>query len=364
VKDLFAVAGAPMSAGSRVLDGHVPDHDAWVVRRLRDRGAVLVGTTALDEFAFGTLGPGMANPADPGRVVGGSSGGSGLAVAAHLCFAALGTDTGGSVRIPARCCGVVGLKPSRGRLPTAGAVPLAWSLDHVGPLARTVRDVAHVLVELADLPAPAKVRTDLHGVTLGVPTEHYLRIVHEDVRAAFSHARAVLEELGATLVEVNLPDSDLALNLQYMTVLPEAASYHGARHGDRSGAYGDGVREAIEWGGRVLASEYLDAQRVRTTFAAALDHLFTSVAGVALPTMPVSTPVTGQEEVVLGDQRREDVVSGMLRYTALFNHTGHPAVSLPYRTHDGGLHGLQLAGAFGGEARLLEIAAAVESRLP
>lgn len=360
VKDLFPIGGVPMTAGSAVLQGFVPDSDAAVVEQLKSAGAVIMGTAALDEFAFATTGDGIVNPVDEARMPGGSSGGSAVAVAANMCFGALGTDTGGSVRIPAACCNIVGVKPTFGRIDTAGIVPLAWSIDHIGVFARNVNDAAAILSSLFSMPAADARRTNLRGLRVGVPGDQFLLVSQEEVRIAFGSAVDVLSSLGATVSEVELPDSEIALNLQYLTVLPEAASYHLSSYPERLGLYGEGVRAALEWGATVRAIEYIDTQRVRGSVSRQVERVLSAVDYVALPTLPVVTPFVGQEDVVLGNGKREDVVSAMLRFTCMFNHTGHPAISVPCApTGNSGL-GLQLVGRYFSESPLLDVAAVYE----
>ena len=361
VKDLIAVEGLPMTAGSAVLEGFVPDADAAVVRRVREASGIIVGTAALDEFAFSTTGDGIMNPVDGNRSPGGSSGGSAVAVAARACFAAIGTDTGGSVRIPAACCDIVGLKPTFGRVDTAGVVPLAWSLDHVGLFGRSVRDATAFLASISDTDSTGDLSTDLTGLRIGVPDAGYLAVADEQVVAAFGRAVEVLEGGGASVHEVELPPSEIGLNLQYLTVLPEAASYHAGRHPGSSALYGSGVCTAIEWGRTVRATEYLDAQRVRTSVRRTIDALLSTGDVLALPTMPITPPRVGTEEIVLGSGDREDVVSAMLRFTCLFNHTGHPAISVPTASSADSGCGLQLVGRHNADRFLLAVAASYEA---
>lgn len=361
VKDLIAVEGLPRTAGSAAFEGFVSESDAAVVERLERVGAVLVGTTSLDELAFATTGAGIVNPVDPRRSAGGSSGGSAVAVAAATCWGALGTDTGGSVRIPAACCDVVGFKPSYGSVDLSGVVPLAWSIDHIGAFGRSVDDAAALSEAL--VPLSRRQGLDgldgLEGLRIGVPGERFLAVAREEVRSAFERAVGVLSRRGAIVSEVELHDSDVPLNLQYLTALAEAAAYHLSGHPDRVADYGEGVRAALEWGAEVGARDYIDAQRVRTSVRRRVDDVLAGVDCVALPTMPVLPPAVEQEEVVLGTGRREDAVSAMLRYTCMFNHTGHPAVSVPVSAEDPGV-GLQLVGEHGGEGPLLDVAAAYE----
>lgn len=358
VKDLFSVEGVRLTAGSRVLDGFVAERDAPIVARLREAGAILVGTTALDEFAFATVGEGIVNPAAPTQSVGGSSGGSAAAVAAGMALATLGTDTGGSVRIPATCCGVVGFKPSFGVLSTEGVVPLAWSNDHVGILARTVPDVASVFGELTG--GHWSGERELAGVRIGIPEAEFLGVACEEIRTRHERDVEALVGLGADITEVDIPDSSVGLSLQYLIVLPEAAAYHFGRHGDRLERYGEGVRAALEWGSSVQAIEYIDAKRVRTAMKRRIDHLFDQVEFLVLPTMPIVPPGVGTDEVRLGDGSHEDVVSAMLRYTCLFNHTGHPAIAVPDRGGDRPIHGAQFVGRRGCDIQLLGAAASFQ----
>ena len=358
IKDLIAVKDVSMTAGSRALENHRSKRDAAVVTRLREAGAILVGTTSLDEFAFATLGGPAVNPVDENRAAGGSSGGSAVAVAARMCSGSLGTDTGGSVRIPAACCGIVGVKPTYGTIDMTGIMPLAWSIDHVGAFGRTVADAGALAETMLRAPSH-RIAGGCSGLRIGVADEHFLRVAGTDVRAAFENAVVTLADLGAVISTIGLPDSDLALNVQYLIVLPEAASYHRSAHAERLHMYGDEVRAALEWGDGVSARDYIDAQRVRSSMRDTVDALLESVDCIALPTMPLNPPTLGQTDVVLGDGRREDVVSAMLRYTCLFNHTGHPAVSLPCPGPSDGM-ALQMVGRRFSEAMLLDAAAHFE----
>ena len=280
-----------------------------------------------------------------------------------MCFGALGTDTGGSVRIPATCCDIVGVKPTFGWVDTTGVVPLAWSIDHVGVLGRSVGDVGATLVSLDAMPGTGEPRSDLAGLRIGVPADQFLGVAQAEVRHAFGRVLDALASLGATIREIEFPDSEVALNLQYLTVLPEAASYHMSRHPDRLDHYGAGVRAALEWGATVRATEYIDAQRVRGSMSRRIDALLSTVDYLALPTMPIAPPGVGDEDVVLGDSRREDVVSAMLRFTCMFNHTGHPAVSVPCAPAGDSGFGVQFVGGHFSEAPLMRVAAAYEGAI-
>jgi aspartyl-tRNA(Asn)/glutamyl-tRNA(Gln) amidotransferase subunit A len=357
VKDNMAVRGMPLSAGSAVMVGNIAERDAVVVERLRDAGAWVIGKAALDEFAFGTLGPGILNPAFPGLTVGGSSGGSAVAVAAGACPVALGTDTGGSVRIPAACTGVVGFKPTAGWVSNDGVIPLSWSLDTVGIFGTSVDGVATAYDAIAGAgpraPYPSR---SLEELRLAMPDEDYLRVAEDAVLGEFASTCTTLGGAVAGLEAVPLPDSDHSLNVQYLVVLAESASYHRGRWGADRVGYSDGVRIALERGDAVRASDYLVAQRARSAMRKQVEQVLARHDVLILPTMAIDPPPVGVDEVTIGDDRIEDTVSAMLRFTALFNHVGFPAISLPLVTADGVPRGLQVVGRPGEDAELLGVA--------
>ncbi|RKS73075.1 aspartyl-tRNA(Asn)/glutamyl-tRNA(Gln) amidotransferase subunit A [Actinomadura pelletieri DSM 43383] len=366
VKSMVAMAGMPQDAGSRVLEGRYAYRDATLVGALRQAGAVIVGTTTMDEFALTTLGP-ARNPFDPNRTAGGSSGGSAVAVHAGMCFAAIGTDTGGSVRIPAACCAVVGLKPTYGLLPTDGIIPLAWSLDHAGPIGRTVADVALMLDVLLSGagdtggPGDPAAGAGLAGTRIGVPPDEYLSIaephVLQDLRDALDAARA----RGAEIVPVELPDQDEVKAVHWPVLSAEMAAYHLRRFGAAEDRYDAPMRDGIAAGAAVTTEEYLRAQRGRPVLRAKVDEALTGVDVIALPTLAVDPPELGRTEVEL-DGRSEDAVAAMVRLTSLANHTGHPAVSVPPGTASRGRPaGVQLIGRHYDERRLLAVAAGLEA---
>jgi aspartyl-tRNA(Asn)/glutamyl-tRNA(Gln) amidotransferase subunit A len=383
VKDIIATAGLRTTAGSRLLADHVPARDAAVVRRLRAAGAVIVGKANTHEFAAGPTGEnphfGSArNPWHTGRVAGGSSSGSAVAVAAGLALAALGTDTGGSVRIPAHCCGVVGLKPTYGRVSRAGVFPLAWSLDHVGPLGASVGDVAALLGAVAgfdpedpttaDLPVPdfaarlgERDLARLTGVRIGVPEAWLDGRVQPGVRAAFTAALQVLAALGTELRAVELPAPDDLAPLNRAIAFAEGTAYHWADVQERPELYGADVLARKRAGAEVSAVAYLQAQRLRAEFCRRVAALWATVDALATPTLPCVAPPPG---TALG------YGADMIRFTAFVNLLGLPAVSVPcgFAGPDGGAAagpglpvGLQLVGRAFREADLLRLAAAYEA---
>lgn len=368
LKDLIDTAGIPTTCGSRLLADRIPAQDAEVWRRLRAAGATMLGKLNTHEFAAGVTsenehyGP-VRNPHNPDRIAGGSSGGAAAAVAAGMAAAALGTDTGGSIRIPAACCGTVGLKPTFGLVPTAGVYPLAWSLDHVGPVCRTVRDAALVLDVLAgtrtEPAARAGAQGDLTGIRIGVPAS-WLGGLPGYIDRCQRAAGSALAHCGATLVEVPLPDVGLLTAVNRVIAYAEGSAWHEPML-RACAAYQASIRPRQEAGRFLLAGEYLTALRLRAAMCTALAGVWHDADLLLLPTLPGTAPRLGSAEMDVGS-RREPVGSALIRYTAPFNVTGTPALTLPYGCDDDGLPvGIQLAGPPATEALLCYVAAALEA---
>lgn len=363
-KDLIDVAGVPTTAASRVRRGHVAAADAPVVSRLRRAGAVFLGKTNLHEFAFGTTsedsayGP-VRNPHDPARSPGGSSGGSAAAVADGAGFASIGTDTGGSIRIPAAACGCVGLKPTFAELSCDGVVPLSWSLDHVGPIARSVGD-AWVLYD-AMRGAPRLVAPERRGGTprpprVGLLGGYFTELLDPDVRAAFDRAMGRLAEAGAVLEPREVPGASRTAGTYLRIQLPEATAYHAATLEREPESYTPPVRSRLEMGRDVTAVDYVTARRDALALRAEVEAALAGCDLLALPTLPILAPVLGSAGLDLGGEP-VPVRALMLRLTQLFDVTGHPAISLPYGTAGPGLPvGLQLVGRLDATPALLEAA--------
>jgi aspartyl-tRNA(Asn)/glutamyl-tRNA(Gln) amidotransferase subunit A len=342
VKDIFDVAGRPTGCGSALFADAVPaTADATVVRRLREAGAIVVGKTRTHELACGVYTPPTRNPRDLDRSPGGSSGGSGAAVAAGAALAGLGSDTGGSIRIPAAHCGIVGLKPTYGRISRAGALTLSWSLDHVGPLTRSVRDAALLLSVLAgperddpttaaQPPLPEPSGADVRGLRVGVLAGAPFAPLAPEQAAALALAERLLVEQGAECEHVAIPELEHALAAEFAIVAAEAASYHEARLARTPELIGDDVRGLLETGMLLPASVYLRAQRTRRAMQDAVARCFDEkrLDGLLAPTVPAGAQRLDEVEYTFGGAV-EPVIDALVRTTAPHNLTGLPTIAVP-----------------------------------
>jgi aspartyl-tRNA(Asn)/glutamyl-tRNA(Gln) amidotransferase subunit A len=368
IKDIADVAGAPTRCGSRVrADAPAAEVDAEAVARLRAEGAVIVGKTVTHEFAGGVLSPPARNPWDPGRIPGGSSGGSGAAVAAGSCLAALGTDTAGSIRIPAALCGVVGLKPTTGRVSTQGVFPLSWSLDTVGPLTKTVDDAMLVLkaIEGDDPETDGRpwsatdgvARENLRGIRLGIPRPYFFDRLQSDVAGAIEVAIALLADLGAEVIETTWPEAPVASATGFVIVRPEMAAVHAETLRRVPERYGPVLRARLEAFSLFPARGYLRARQARSVVRRAMDELFAAhrLDALVTPTVVATATPTNQMTIALAD-REEPIHAGFTRLTMPFNTTGQPALSIPCGFDTAGLPiGLQLVGTPWGDDELCDI---------
>jgi len=345
LKDLIDAEGMPTTASSHVRAGHVAEHDSRVAERLGAAGAVLLGKTHTHEFAYGLTTPQTNNAWDNTRVAGGSSGGSAVAVAGGGATFAMGTDTGGSIRVPAALNGVVGLKPTYGLVPRAGVTSLSWSLDHVGPLTRTVQDAALVLSATAghDPRDPASVSGpvldrfpggDVRGLKVGVPRNHYFDRVTPEVEESVRRAIERLAELGAELVDVDIPMARYIQAVQWGLMVPEATAYHERSLRATPDLYTADVRILLEAGELTSAGDYLRAQRARTMMRDAWARMFDGIDVLAAPTVPMTAAEAGQDAVEWADGTTEAVSDSYVRLCAPANITGVPALTLPVG-HDG-----------------------------
>jgi aspartyl-tRNA(Asn)/glutamyl-tRNA(Gln) amidotransferase subunit A len=375
IKDLYDIAGMATTCSSRVRHDHRADTDSACVERLKAAGAVIVGKTHTHEFAYGIITPTTGNPWNINHIPGGSSGGSGASVAARGCFMALGTDTGGSIRIPAALCGVVGLKPTYGRVSRVGIASLSWSLDHAGPLTRTAEDAAICLQWLAGYdprdPGSADRPVDdyvtgigqgVKGLRIGVPKNYFFDHVDRDVEQAVRKAIAALEAAGATVLEVEIPLADQIEPVEFGLCLPEATSYHRETLRSRRELYEPDVRALLEIGELIPATDYIAALRVRQVMKQAWKKLFASIDALIGPA--VTSPATrrGDLAVTWPDGTVEPTSSVFVRLSAPANVTGLPSIAVPCGFAANRLPvAFQAIGAPFAEAKLLRLAHAYQT---
>lgn len=378
LKDLFNTAGVRTTSGSRLFDNFIPERDCTVAARFQQAGAILLGKLNMHQFAYGPTGENADygpthNPWNPERITGGSSGGSGSATAAGQCAITMGSDTGGSVRIPAALCGIVGLKPTYGFVSRAGLTPLSWCLDHPGPMTRTVADAALTMQAIAGYdprdPAAADVNIPdytaaltgtVQGIRIGVPREYFDAPLDAEVAQGVRAAIAVLEQLGATVAEVSLPMFADSQAISGTILMAEAAAYHRellAKDGDK---LDPAVRLRLEAGLFVTAADYLKAQQARAKFNREMAALFQEVDLLAGPAEPITAPPIMAAEVDINGET-VGTTAALTQYTRPYNISGSPAISLPCGFSAGGMPiGLQLAGKPFAETTVLQAAYAYE----
>lgn len=372
LKDLFETRGVRTTAGSSFFEGHVPDKDAEVVRKLKDAGAVILGKTNLHEIALGVtnVNPHFGacrNPWDTERVSGGSSGGSAAALATGMCLGALGSDTGGSIRIPASLCGIVGLKPTLGRVSLRGVIPLSWNLDHVGPMGRRVMDVAILLQVIQGYDASdaysarvarseclARIREGVSGWRIALAEDEYFARADEEVLAALHEAASIFADLGAKVDKVEFPGAREAAFANGLMVTSDAAAFHQDRLRLNPQGFGADVQERLRDGAAVTSAEYSQARRTQTLLRRQFEFFFKKFDILLTPTTPIPAPLIEGTNAV--EQARL-----LTRFTAPFNLTGLPALSLPCGFTPKGLPiGLQVISKPWAEAHVLRAAYAYE----
>ncbi|PTB17409.1 amidase [Trinickia symbiotica] len=365
-KDVFKTGGIRTTAGSKVLADYYPHEDAVVVRKLAGAGAVLVGKANMHEFAYGATGENQftgttVNPWDQRRLAGGSSGGSAAAVAAGIVPFALGTDTGGSVRVPAALCGVTGFKPTFGLLDATGVIPFCWTLDHVGVIAGNADDVSVVIDSLTDLPVFG---TDgsLDSLRIGIP-RGWTSALEPGVRAGYELAVAVLRASGATFHEIELPEHAESRTVSLTIQLAEALAYHSPLIASSGEQYGPDIRSGFVLGQQLSAESYVQCQRLLSGYRASFMRHFEAIDAILTPTCPVVAPETGSSRIPVGDQLLP-IGNALTLFTSFFNLVGAPAVALPAGTDDKGLPvSVQLIGAPGKDVAILELARHLEQAL-
>ena len=380
LKDLYCTKGVKTTGGSRILGNWMPTEDATVVTRLAAAGGIMLGKLNMHEFAYGPegLNAHYGTPWNPWdrtthRICGGSSSGSGAAVAAGLCPGALGSDTGGSIRIPSSLCGLTGLKPTYGRVSRAGALPLAWSLDHVGPMCRSAADCALMLGAMAGydprdpstsvLPVPdyaAALTGQVTGLRIGVLGRFFLESAGAPQRQATEQAVKTLEGLGASVREITLEQMKHAAAASAAVISAESYAYHEPWLRTRAAEYGPDVRERLLVGAFVSGSEYLKGQRVRRLIRDEVDRVLGDLDVLIAPTLPIAAVPVGAREVDI-DGKPQPVRPSLVRYTRPFNVSGHPVASVPCGfTVDGLPIGMQVIGRTFDEATVLRLADAYQ----
>ena len=379
VKDLIDVAGEITTGGSRVLADNRVSEDAFLIAHMRTSGAICIGKNNLHEFAYGATGENdiygtAVNAYDVTRLAGGSSSGSAAAVAFGMIPAAFGTDTGGSVRAPAALCGLVGLKPTIGRISTRGVIPYSWTLDHVGIITRTVEDAALLLQTTAgyDPTDPGCTNTpcadyldacngSVAGLRIGLPRTFFFDRADPEILAATETVIRFLEKSGVQLVDIDMPDMSHCRTVSLTVQMPEALSFHMPyldEHGDR---YSADFRAGLALGQCILAEHYVRAKRMIARYRQQTAALFENIDVILTPTTPVVAPKTGTVKVTI-DGVDEAIGNAITRYTTFFNMSGHPAISVPCGMHFTGLPmGIQLVGRYFDEATILKVATAISN---
>jgi len=379
LKDNIYTAGIRTTAGSKILKDFVPSHDAEVWTKLRGAGAILLGKTNLHEFAYGVTtdnphyGP-TRNPWDLARIPGGSSGGSASALAAGICYGSIGTDTGGSIRIPASLCGIVGLKPGVGRVSVEGVVPLSPRLDFVGPLARTVADASLLLAPIfirdkaEPAPSPIPKRSQTRKFRLGLPTEFFFDVVSEDVYFAFREAMQSLQKDGVKVKNISIPLLNETEEAGNHIAWAEATHYHqqAGWFPAHAAEYGEDVRTRLEMGTKVSATTYLQALEAREKFIQQF-HLAleeSEIDALVVPATPIAAPLIGEESSPIGKDKHPTRAL-LLRLNRPANLAGVPAISIPCGFTSAGLPiGLQFIGVVTDELLLLHIAQVAQALMP
>ena len=380
LKDNIGLEGLRTTAGSKVLADWIPEEDATVAARLKGAGAIVVGKTNMHEFAWGATSANphygfVRNPWNTDRFPAGSSGGSGAAVAARLCFGALGTDTGGSIRLPSAINGIVGIRPTIGRVSNHGVIPLAWSMDTVGPMARTVEDCAIMFgaiaghdpkdagsaaVPVADY--TADLARGVGGIRIGIVPGYFFNHLQPPVHDAVRGALGVLEGLGAVVVDVEIEHIHGNISAQLTVESCEPSTYHQRWLRERPEDYGDDVRLLLEIGEMHLATHYIQAQRYRSLLRREFMEAFKDVDVFICPTLPFTATRVGEMSVMIENGVEEDMLAAIMQFTGVPSLTGLPSLAVPCGYDDEGLPvGMQIIGRPFDEATLFRVGAAFQA---
>lgn len=379
LKDNILTKGIKTTIGSEIYKDNIPEYNATVVEKLVDAGAVILGKLNTHQFAYGTtgdrsyFGP-MRNPFNPTKIVGGSSGGSAAAVATSLSFASLGTDTGGSIRIPASFAGIVGMKPTFGRVSKHGVYPLCWTLDHIGPMTKTVRDNAIMLEVLAgyDEKDPYSVKkgnvnftaylnVDIKGKVIGIPSGNFFTAIDEEINESYCDAIKVFKDLGATIVEIELPDMEKMTEEFWMILKSEAYAFHKKRLEEYPEQWDEEVKGRLLTGLDSNASDLINALHYKEIVIRKFHKIFKSVDVILTPTVPILPTNIEQREVCVNGENVH--VSKLLnRFTGPTNLTGLPSLSIPSGVSNTGLPiGIQIISNLFEEGTIYSLASAFEN---
>ncbi|MDQ6665865.1 MAG: amidase family protein [Acidobacteriota bacterium] len=377
LKDVFSTKGVRTTCGSKIFEHNVPDRDSAVAEKLHEAGSILIGKTGLHEFAYGVTSNNphfgaIRNPRNPDRIPGGSSGGSGAAVAAGMAFMAMGSDTGGSIRIPAAYCGTVGLKPTSGRISRHGVMPLDFSLDHMGPLTRSVRDAAATIDALAgydcrdDTSSTRPVENyvpaegcSIRGLRIGWPENYYFERVDSCVKTAVERMGSLAESLGAAIIPVRVPDISAINTVGRVILMSEASAFFDTLGANRD-QFGADVLSLYDQGRLLAATDYVNAQRLRRMMQREFAKLWDGIDCLFTPTVPMGAPPIGALTVEI-EGKTEDTRLATTRFVRAINVLGLPALSIPCGITDEHMPiGLQIVGKPFAEAEILRIGAALE----
>lgn len=380
LKDNIALKGLRTTAGSKVLSDWIPDADATVAARLRSAGGIFIGKLNMHEFAWGGTSDNphygaVRNPWNPERFPAGSSGGSGVAVAARMCWGALGTDTGGSIRLPSAINGIVGIRPTYGRVSNHGIIPLAWSMDTAGPMTRTVEDCALMFSVIAgrDASDPTTAQVPVHdylsglkqgvkGLRIGVVPGYFFHHLQPPVHAALKSALSTFESLGAVIHEVDIKNIHGNISAQLTIEAAEPSTYHQRWLRERPNEYGEDVRTLLEVGEMLLATQYLHAQRYRVLLRQEFMDAFRQVDVFVCPTLPFTATEVGAMRVVIENGVEEDMLSAIMQYTGVPSLTGLPSLAVPCGFDPDGLPvGMQIIGRPFDEATLFRAGSAFQT---
>jgi aspartyl-tRNA(Asn)/glutamyl-tRNA(Gln) amidotransferase subunit A len=377
LKDIMYFKGERATIGSKIHGEFIPNYDATVVAKLKNEGVIFTGKLNMHEYAWGanTTNPHYGachNPWDLSKIPGGSSGGSGAAVAADLTIASLGTDTGGSIRIPAASCGIIGLKPTHGRISKYGCFPLAWTLDHIGPMTKTVYDAALLLETLSgyDPKDPTSVNTpsknysglfeeSLEGVVIGIEEDYFFKNVDSRVSESVQYAVQELEKLGARIETVKIPSLAQSEFAELITITTEASAIHHKNLLEQPEKFGEDVRFLLEVGELVSGVDYLQAQQIRRKMSNDFAETFKKVDVLITPTLPFLPPNIGENSVDING-KLHSFLDEVIRFTGPGNLTGLPSLSIPCGVRDGLPVGLQIMGPAFQEEKVLNVAYLIE----